>query len=58
VIELEDIGCVERFAHSSLLAMADGSSTPVALLESAAAKLENLLVLEQGVDADGRGVWQ
>jgi hypothetical protein len=31
VIELEDIGCVERFAHSSLLAVTGGSSTSLAV---------------------------
>ena len=31
VIELEDIGCVDRFAHSSLLAVTGGSSTSLAV---------------------------
>jgi hypothetical protein len=31
IVELEDIGCVERFAHSSLLALTGGSSTSLAV---------------------------
>jgi hypothetical protein len=58
VIELEDIGCVERFAHSWLLAMAGGSSTPVALLDSAAANLRNSSFSSRELMQMFRGVWQ